>query len=342
MAVGDSFQVGVTGYVSFRRETTWGTAPPSITTGVTAIEAISCGFKSDIASLKLDTKGFRGQTKRVQLDKKVGGPLVQYFNPEETPLLLAMVLGGGIVQNSLTGAFLHSMTTGKVVDASISGAAFAGLSFNIKKGDTVFTYVGGRIDKMKISAKVGGVAEVTSDFIFKDDSIGATDIQASLVYSSVLPFTFVNGTYSYEGTEASLTTTVVEAIQEFELTIDNHYVQAAEARKLGSNLLAVLPPTRQEVMLKISQRFDTTTTYQRFIQGTAGAVQLYFSGTAINAEYAHKAILRLPKVYYKTSDPVIAGSTEVLKSDIEFECVLDTLTSAGRLLGVTVQNNINY
>lgn len=333
---GDNSQQGVNSYLAVFREATWGTFPAAAGTNATAIEFLSCSFQTEIKTEKLNALGFRGLTKRVQLDKSVAGSFETYLHPEETTLLLGVALGGAISSASLTGAFIHSITAGDIIGGSIASVAFSH-----KKGDAVFNYTGGRVDTMKISANVGEVAKVSFDMIFKDATIGATNIASSLTYSEVLPFTFVNGVFRLGASEAAAdTTTAEEPIQGFELTVKNNLKTDASARKLGSNVLSVLPPTRREVEFKIKQRFDTTTTYDRFINNTAASVELKFTGATITADKNYSIEIRLPKVYARSGDPTVGGADEILQSEISYDVLMNTATSAGREIGITVINNV--
>ena len=337
MSIGGSSYQAVDSYLAIFREATWGTLQHSAATNATAIEFLSCNVKTAIKSESLNTLGFRGKTKRVQLEKSVAGSLETHLSPTESPLLMAVGLGGSIVTTSITGAFAHSLTVGDVVTSSIPS-----VSFNFMKGKTAWNYVGGRVDSMVISANVGEVAKITYEMIFKDSTIGATDIQSSLSYTSVLPFTFVNGVYRYNSTEAAAdTTTAQECILGFELTVNNNLKSDTDARCLGSNIIAVLPPTRREIEFKVRQRFDTTTTYSRFTSGTVGSVELKFTGASITAEYNQDMEIRLPKVYYKTGDTEVTSPEDLLTTELDFDVLLDTMTSSGREMGVTIINNVN-
>jgi hypothetical protein len=338
MAVGDNYQTSVKSYVAAFKETTFGTYPASAATNASAIEFISCGFQTTIDSQKLESFGLtRGYNKRVQLNKNVGGALESYLHPHESPLLFAVAMGGGITSaGTTTAGYTHSLTAGDF-DTSPSS-----LSFNVKKGDTVFGYTGGRVNALKISAKINEPVMVSAEFIFKDSTVGATDIASSLSISSVLPFTFAQGVYRYQATEsAAATTTAAEPIQEFELTINNGLIADDAARQLGSNLLQILPPTRRSIDFKIVARFDTTTTYNRFIQGTAGSAELIFTGaTVITSTSNYMCTIRLPKLYYNTSDPLLESPEDILQAEIAFDVTTDTGTSAGRDIGITFFNDI--
>lgn len=336
MAVGgDSYQA-VNSYLIVQRESTWGSLQHSGATNSVAIPFLSCNIKTDIKSEKLDTIGHRGFIKRVPLERSVSGTLETHLNAVETTLLMGVALGGGITSTSLTGAYTHSLSVGDIVNTAPTA-----VSFNMKKGGQVFNYLGGRVNSMKITANAGEVAKVSFDMIFKDSTIGATDVATTLSYTSVLPFTFVQGVFRYQSSEANAaTTTAEEPILGFELTVNNGLKSDNDARALGTALLSVLPPTKRSTEFKVTQRFDTTTTYNRFIQATIGAVELVFTGEAITAEHSNKMTIRLPKVYNRTGDTEVTGSGDILKTEINFDAILDTTTSAGRDIAVTVINNV--
>lgn len=332
MAVGDEAKVAVESYVALGKEGTFGT----YSSATTAIEALSVSFKTEIESQKLDTLNFnRGFTKRVQLNKNVAGTLEQNVHPEESVLLFTSALGGQITTTSLTSAATHSISSGNF-DNSV-----ASLSFNIRKGDSAtWRFQGGRTNSLKLSANVGELLKASYDMIFQDATQQADDISAILSISTALPFTYVNGTYRYAANEAAAaTSTVAENIQGFELNINNNLVSDNNARELGSNVLSVLPATRREIEFTITQRFDTTTNWNRFIQATQGAAELFFEAGAITAEHNYQLTIRMPKLFMNTPDPELTGPNEVISSEITFDVLVDDPnTTTGRDIGVTFQN----
>lgn len=337
MAVGDSAQTAIDSHVAIFAETTFGTNPNTAGTNSTFIEFLSNSFKIETESQKLESLGVRGSLKRVQLNKNVTGALETHLHPRDSVLMLANAMGGGINTASLTaGAFTHSISAGVMDTAPTS------IAFNVKKGNQNFGYLGGRVNQVTITANVGELVTCNYEFVMKDGTIGATDITSSLSITSVLPFTFVNGVYRYQATEAAAdTTTAEEPIQGFELTINNNLKSDADARELGTNLLTVLPPTRKNVEFKINQRFDTTTTFNRFIQATQGSVELKFTGASITAEANYDCEIRLPKVFANTPDPEIPGPADIIKSEITYDVVVDTGTASGREIGLTVINDVS-
>ena len=152
MAIGQGAQSGVKSYVAMFIESTYGSFPASAATGASTMEPLSIGVKTEITSMKLDAiSKNRGYTKRAQLDKNVAGTIEQYLHPEESPLLLTLALGGGVVSAALSGAsYTHSISAGEYSSTVNS------LSLQVRKGDTHhWQYTGGRINTMKISGVVG-------------------------------------------------------------------------------------------------------------------------------------------------------------------------------------------
>jgi hypothetical protein len=335
MTIGANANIGALSYVAFSKETTFGT----YASATTAVEAISCGFITEIDSMKLETMNKnRGFSKRVALDKKVTGALEVYMHPVESPLLFACALGGGIVSASITstGGFTHSLTAGNFDTSPAS------LSFNVRKGaSTTFRYTGGRVNVLTIAAQIGEPVKVTYDMVFKDSTQQSDDIGTALSVSAVLPFIYTQGQYQYAASQSGLgTTTAVEIITGFELSINNNIKDDESARELGSNLLSVVTPTMRSVELKVTQRFDTTTAYNRFLQSTEGSVRLEFTGPLIVAGVPYKSTIDLYKVYLNAPDVELGGPNDILVSEFNFDCVVDNpQTTTGRDIGVTFVNN---
>lgn len=335
MSVGSDVKVGVQSYTAFSKETTLGT----YASATTAVECLVNTIKTDIKSLKLPTIGItRGFSKRVTLEKTVGGTIEGYLHPHESPLLFAVALGGGIVSTVTAGVATHSITAGNFLTTPAS------LSFDVRKGDThTWRYTGGRINTLKITAKVNEPVKVSYDLIFIDSTQGTADISSILSVSSILPFVFTQGKYRYYSTEALVdTTTAEEPIQGFELTIKNNLETGSVARQMGSNILSVLPIKQREVTFMVDQRFDTTTTWNRFIQATQGAIELLFAGSAITVGTAFQCQIRLPKVFNNNGDTTLNGPNTILTTQIMYDVLVDNpSTTTGKDIGVTFINDIS-
>lgn len=336
MAVGDGAEAAIRSYIAYGKETTFGT----YASATTAVEAISCGFTVQRDSVKIETLNkSRDFSKRVQLNQNVEGSLELYLHPVESVLMMATAMGGGIATTSMSGVAIHSITAGNF-DTSPSS-----LSFNVRKGSQhVFRYLGGRPDKITIEATVGEPVKLTAEFVFKDATQLSDDINATLSVSTLAPFVYNQGQYIYAATEASLTTTVAEPIQSFKLTINNNIVKDEAARQLGTNTPGVLPATQRDIELTITQRWDTTTNYARFIQSTIGSVRFDMVGAAVTSTSAlpFRWVIDMPKVYMNSPDPELGGSGDILQSEISLDVVTDNpQTTTGKAIGMTVWNNVN-
>lgn len=337
MSVGDGAEVALRSYVALGKEAIFGT----YSSATTAIEALSCTFRTDVSTEKIDSIGInRGFNKRVTLDKTVKGSIEQYLHPHESVLLWINTLGGSVTSATLTtGAYTHSVSAG-----NFDTAPSLGFSANVRKGSSIpFRYQGGRVNSLKLSAKTGEIVKCSYDVVFKDSTQASDDISAILSISSVLPFTYANGVFKYQATEVLAdTTTAQEAIESFELSINNNLIADGNARAFGSNILSVLPAGRRDIKFKVTQRFDTTTTWLRFIQATQGSVQLAFTGAAITTGAAYSMNIRLPQVYNNTGDPELGNPKDIIMSEIEYDVVLNgtPTTTTSRDIGVTFVNNV--
>lgn len=334
MAVGDGAEAAIRSYIAYGKETAFGT----YASATTAVEAISCNFTVQRESVKIETLNkSRDFSKRVQTDQNVEGTLEMYLHPIESVLLVATAMGGGIAITSSSGISIHSITAGNFDTSPAS------LSFNIRKGSThTWRYLGGRPDKLTIEATVGEPIKLTAEMVFKDATQLSDDIGSNLSVSALAPFVYHQGQYIYAATENVLTTTVAEPIQSFKLTINNNIIKDEAARQLGTNIPGVLPATQRDIELTITQRWDTTTNYARFIQATIGSIRIDMVSTAITSTSAlpFRWVIDMPRTFMNSPDPELGGVGDILQSEISIDVLNeDPLTTTGKAIGMTVWNN---
>lgn len=337
MAVGDQAEAAIRSYIAFGKETTFGT----YNSATTAVEAISCNFKLEKESMKLETLNkSRDFSKRVQTNQNVTGTLETYLHPIESVLLVATAMGGGIATSSQSGVSIHTLTAGNFDTVPSS------LSFNIRKGSVhTWRYLGGRPNVTTISGTIGEPLKISVDMVFRDATQLSDDIGTILSVSTIAPFVYHQGQYIYDKTQGSLTTSVAEPIQSFELVINNNIVSDDPARQLGSQIPTVLPATQRSIELTITQRWDTTTNYQRFLQATEGAVRLQFIGSQITSSCAllYDWKIDMPKTYMNSPDPELGGAGDILQSEITFDVITDNpQTTTGKAIAMTIQNQQTY
>ena len=342
MAVGDEAKVGANSWTVYQLETTYGTDAVT-STSFKMLQPLSVGFKVTIDSMKLEELSVnRGFARRVQTNRQANGTLEMYAHPDEQIGLWANALGGTFTFASLTSGALFSITSGNWS----TGATALSLSFQVRKGDAhSFKYLGGVVNTLRLSGKVGEPLKLTAELVFQDGSDTTAELvtmTAAMSYSSSPPFIFNQAYFAYSNSDTSAnTTTAREPIQEFELEINNNLVTDDAARQLGTRVLSRRPPgQKRDVKLRITQRFDTTTAMARFLQATVGSVQILAEGATISAEQSLAALyIRLPLVYQNSSDPEVGGPG-VIQAQIEYDCVLDLspATTTARDIGVTLRS----
>lgn len=338
MPVGSGTTMGWGALLGFASETTWGTRIAANN----FMEFISEDFQKKIEEEKLPSLGSgRSFIRRVQKGVSVEGSLSYYLHPVDGIMLLKHALMGTVTsaQLGVTGSYAHTLTA-----SDMSTITQKGLSFEVRPGaetTTAFSFEGCRVESMKISAQVGEPVSMEMSFIGRDSST-VTFATTTATYSGVRPFMFQDGTFQIDGSLASMTTTSLENIISFELELKNNLQSDNSARSLGSTMLTALPPGRREVSLKITQRFDTTTAWSRFINGTRAAIRLKLdTGQTIGSVAAattYSMFIDIPAVFYNNAQPKI-GDSGILTHDVDITSIGDTTTSSPSDLFITVYNS---
>ena len=306
------------------------------------LEFRSESFRKTIDEESLESLGAgRSFIKRVTKNINVEGSLSYDFHPQDALYLLKHVLMGTVTsaQVGVTGSYKHTFTTG-----DMSTIAQKGLTFEVQpdaQTTTAFIHYGNRVNSFKLSGSVGEPIKAELSFIGRDSTTG-TFATTTVVFTTLRPYMFQDLTFFYDGTTASITTGSAESIIGFELTVENNLHNDANARSLGSRLLTALPPGRRMVKLSITQRFDTTTAWSRFINNTQGAVRLTLdTGQTIGSVAAattYSMLIDLGNVYYNSAIPEIADAG-ILTHKVDIDSISDTMTSAGKDIVVTVYSS---
>lgn len=337
MGVGSGTALGWGTLLGFGEETTWGTK----ITATNFMEFSSESLKKTIEEEKLESLGTgRSFARRVQKEVGVEGSISYNLHPVDGIKLLKHALMG-TVTSAVIGATVGYNHTFSASD--MSSITQKGLSFEVrpdKDTTTAFYFTGCRVNEFKISGEIGKPIAAEVSLIGKDATTGAF-ATTTAAYSPANPFMFNHVTFQFDGTIASMTSTSVENIVSFELSINNNLQSDENARSLGTDLLTALPPGRRDISLSVVQRYDTTTAFDRFRQGSQGAVRLKFdTGQTIgSALTTYSMFIDLPKVYYKSVETEIGGA-EIITHNVEFSPIGDTTTSSGNDITVSVTNSV--
>ena len=279
MGIGDTRKYGYKSFVGVAEEKiTYGTK----TTATAFVEFNSESFKRNIEEKKIEALNTsRDFTKRILLNETVEGSLEFNLNvgSDGVVQILKQAMGGTVASaavtqgaSTITGAYIHTLYAGDMESnkATTTANDTKSLTFTVRKGGThLWDFIGNRVNTLTIKGEVGSPVVVTAELQGKTASISSDSLTP--VFSDVLPVNFTGITVK---TGDSITNVSAETFIGFELTNNYNLVNDNNARALGSRTVSILPATRREVTLKLTQRFDTTTAYDRFLESTATAIQI--------------------------------------------------------------------
>ncbi len=329
MAIGDSARTSAGALLGFGLEPTWGT-------GVTAtsfMEYTSQNFKLTIESEKIESLGTgRAAVRQVRKNKSVEGTLAYNLHPVDAiPLIKQALMGTVTSAISTATAYTHTFTAG-----DLSTITEQGITFEVKPSSdttTAFQFIGCRVNTWKLSANINEVIKSEMGFIGKDATTTAF-ATTTVAYSPVTPFVFHHGSFDVGGT--------TETVIGVEFNLENGLINDNNARSIGSQALTALPPGRRNITMTLTQRFDTLTSYDRFIQDTSGSVNLVFDTlqTVGSDELTYKMQLNLKNVRFNTGGPPEISEIGILTHEIELGVLGDTTTSSNTDIAITIVNSV--
>jgi hypothetical protein len=339
MAVGEGGLVSTFSYAALGRETTLGSA----VTATANCDFMSCSFKTSKESKILEELTLsRTYGNRISLGKKVEGEMEFYYYPEKDSLnwILQNAFGGTVTATELTAAtsYTHAFDIGNLDEQT-----YKSLTFVVRKGDTLagkyFEYKGVRVNELGITAEIDEALKMNASFVGMDVTTGA-DVSSGFTTTQVSPLEFVNGRFSVEDTITSLTSSSFWHVQKFDFKLSNNLKSDNESRRIGSDVLNILPQGIATMELNASIRFDTTTAYDAMLAGTKLAAEFEFLGPTLPGSAIRSGIkLTFPKVYIKNAgDPEIGGPDEILVSEIAFDVLRDNSSATGYAVQAVVTN----
>ncbi len=339
MAVGDGYQLAWKSAIGVYKETTWA---GSITTATGAyLEFNSEGFIYKADEKILDAIN----SQREAFKRIVGNEMAEWkadadLNPGSDALMnmLKQAMGGTVSSVALTGtAYQHTFRIGDMesnADTSTS-ADMKGLHCQVRKGGGhIWDFLGCRVNTFTIKAEAGAPVTISFEGTAKTATMGATTLSTTVSYTSVLPCVFhgvgikaATQTGSIDITTAA--TGTAETYQSFELTVSNNL--QTDLRQLGTRQLSHLPQGGLNVSLKMTQRFDTSTAYDRW-----KAEQRMAFGILLDTNYSvttsggstYSMFIAIPAAYLNYETPVVPGRNGILSHDLNYTCLrVNTTTS---------------
>jgi len=345
MAVGEGSLEGYGSYLAVGRETTFGT-------GVTAtaqFDFISAGLKT-VKETKILEQVTRSRTfsKSIQMGKVIEGEMESYAFSETNAFnyLLHNAFGGTVTSATAAGettgglAFTHTIVTGSMDGTNKS------LSFNMRKGQSlggkVFEYTGARVNEASFSAEIDEPLKCTFAVICKNSTQTSNDVASALdTTGSCEPLSFVDGRVSVEaGTLGAITTTSFWHVQNAEFGIANNLKSDSASRRIGSDVLDVLPVGVANHNLTLTIRFDTTTAWDDMIANSDMTIELDFQGSTLATSTIRRGIkFQFPVAKITDAgDPEVGGPDEMLTSQVVFSILRDDSSAGGFAFRALVTN----
>ena len=277
------------------------------------LEFNSESVKREVEELKLPhIRNSRDFHKRVRTNDSVGGSMEFDLDcgSDAVMYILKAAMGGtaSVATISAAVSFTHTFSPGDMETngASAGSALMRGISVAVRKGSTdTWDSSFCRVNNLTISGEVGSPVVVTAEIVGMSSTVSATMGASAVSYSAVNPVTFAGVGIQ---TGDSITNVSAEYFTSFELSINNNL--DSDARSLGSRNRTQIPVGMREVTLTLGQRYDTLTSFNRFIQNTATAVQIFLDSaqTITSGATTYSMYIDIPETYFNSNQPEVGGA----------------------------------
>ena len=344
MAVGEGSLISGLSYVAVGRETAFGT----YTTCTAQLNFLSSSIKTTKEARILEQIArSRTYAKQLSLSKSIEGDLEFYFVPIDNAynFILQNAFGGTVTSATGTGESTSGLGFDHTFEIGAMDQSYPSLCLNMRKGPAttgqVFEYSGVRVNEITFTGEIDEPLMVTSSLMCKDSTQTSNDVENALTVSASNCLSFVNGRISVESTFASLTSSSFWHVQSVEFGINNSLKSDSGSRRIGSDVLDVLPPGIASFTLNMTIRFDTSTAFDAMIAESALAAELQFQGDTMASSSLREGVrFRLPKIRISDAgDPEIGGPDEILTRDITFNVLRDDSSASGYAVQAVVTNN---
>jgi len=348
MAVGDSALISPLSYLAIGRETATGT----YNTCTANLDFLSSSLKVQKDSKILEQiERSRTFSKSISLGKSVGGDVEFYFAPEVTACAWFLENAFG---NTVTSATSTGETTGagaaSAMDHTFEVGNFAqtlpSLCINTRKGQEtvgrVFEYSGVKVNEISFAAELDDALKCNVSLIGMNATLTTNSIASALTVTSAKPFTFNEGRLSVATTYAALATATIWEVQSVNFKLSNSLKDGSESRRIGTDILDVLPAGIQSYELSCQMRFNTSTAFDAMIAGTELAAAFEFIGTdtMTGSKLTPALTFNFQKIKVKDAgDPEIGGPDEVLTSNVVFD-VLRSESATGYAVKAILRNQM--
>lgn len=349
MPVGAGVLVGDLSYVAIGRELTYGTYN-TCTAGINLLSSSIKMMKETKILEEIQTS--RTNSNFIQLGRTLEASIEGYYSPRSLACnyILQNAFGGGAVTTVTgTGETIGGAAFQHTVDVNNFLTTYSSLCINARKGDAtggkIFSYDGLRVNEFSLAAEIDEPLMMSASLIGRDATLSGTDVSSVLDTSQQVPLSFVNGRFSVElAATTALTSTSFWHVQSVEFKISNNLNSDSSSRRIGTDVIQVLPAGLCQIELKATIRFDTSTAYDAMMAGTRFAAEFFFQGDTMSSSNLRESIkLTMPYVLISDAgDPEIGGPSEPLTSEVTFAVLRDPTSGGYMVKSVVVNKTSTY
>jgi hypothetical protein len=347
MADGGSSLVSHLSYLAIGRESTFKT----YNTATAALPFNSASFKTIKENKILEQiENSRTYSKRIGLGKVIEAEVEAYVYPQSTAMAYLM-------ENAFGAEISSATATGETTGGSAITHTFAigtqdtnaSLNINHRKGDSgtgfVFEYNGVKVDTITWSAELDEALKCNLGFKCVDSSNTSNDVSSVIATDTFDCLNFNNGRISVEDSTGSWTSTSFWHVQSVEFGIANNLKVDSESRRIGTDVLDVMPQGIANFTLNMTMRFDTMTAYDSMLNETQKSVELEFTtGTTITGSALEPGMkFQFPKCYVSDAgDPEIGGPDQILSANVVFHVLRDLSASGFAFKALLTNDTASY
>lgn len=344
MTVGQGSLISPLSYVAVGRETALGTYD----TCTSNLNFLSFGLvmKQENKILE-EVRRNRVYAQKIKMGKVLEGDCEFYYRPtsDACNYILQNAFGGSITSATATGETVGGTAFEHQYDIGAMDGSYTSLCINSRRGQAtggkVFEYEGVRVNELTITQEIDDALKMSASFIGVDSSITSNDVESALTTTCAGALSFVNGRLSIEDSLASLTSTSFWHIQNLEISYGNGLKSDNDSRRIGSDILDVLPVGIVPIQLSFDVRFDTTTAYDAMLAGTIFRAEAEWEGSTLTGSAVKESFgLVMPSIHInEASEPEIGGPDEILKTSVVAHVLHDCSSAGGYALRATVVND---
>lgn len=332
MAIGDGYELNYKSFVAVSKETTWGT----FVTATACLEFNTESIARNIPGQMLTAVNSQREVhKRILGNETVSGALDVDLNIANDAVvnIIKQAMGGTVTSTPITtGAYTHVLTTGDMeANAGTSTSTdMRGLSMVVRRGGTYsWCFQGMRVNSLTIKGEIGKPIMMTADFVGQTGSISSA-LVITPVYPDTIPLIWTGVTVSHADSIGAIAGATARTYQSFEVKLDNKL--QTDSRQLGSRQITALPVGGQEVSLKLTQRFDTTTSNANWLAETPEAIRILMTSSQTIGGLAntttYSMYIDLPRCMLDYKNPTVGGRDGALSHELNFMCLRDNTTTS--------------